>query len=145
MTDMKIVLLESLAVSQETLDELVAPVMAAGHTFETWERTEDEAELIRRCKDADVLMLANMPLPGKVIRACEHLKLINIAFTGVDHVDLAACRDMGVKVVNAAGYSTGAVAELTIGQMISLLRHVPDIVYIKKALQKRSFSAALNT
>ncbi len=126
MTDMKIVLLESLAVSQETLNELTAHLIAAGHTFETWERTEDEAELIRRCKDADVLMLANMPLPGKVIRACEHLKLIDIAFTGVDHVDLSACRDMGVKVVNAAGYSTGAVAELTIGQMIALLRHVPE-------------------
>lgn len=121
---MNIVLLESLGISGALLDELTAPLLAAGHRFTAWERTDDQEELIRRCKDADVLMLANMPLRGEVIRACEHLKFIDVAFTGVDHVDLAAAREKGVAVSNAAGYSTQAVAELAVGQMISLLRNV---------------------
>ncbi|MCH5286378.1 MAG: hydroxyacid dehydrogenase [Christensenellaceae bacterium] len=121
---MNIVLLESLGIPGELLEELTAPLTAAGHSFTAYERTTDEAKLIEECRDADVLMLANMPLPGSVIRACEHLKYINIAFTGVDHVDMAAAKEKGLAVSNAAGYATQAVAELTIGQMISLLRNV---------------------
>ena len=121
---MNIVLLESLGIPDTLLEELAAPLRAAGHTFTAYERTEDQMELIARCMDADVLMLANMPLKGEVIRACKRLKFIDVAFTGVDHVDLAAARDMGAAVSNAAGYSTQAVAELTIGQMIALLRNV---------------------
>ena len=121
---MKIALLESLGIPDSLLTELIAPLTAAGHIFATYERTADEAKLIGECRDADVLMLANMPLPGSVIRACEHLQYINIAFTGVDHVDMIAAKEKGVAVSNAAGYATQAVAELTIGQMISLLRNV---------------------
>lgn len=122
---MNIVLLESLGIPDSLLGEFAAPLRAAGHSFAAYERTADEEKLIAQCRDADVLMLANMPLPGSVIRACEHLRYINIAFTGVDHVDMAAAREKGVAVSNAAGYATQAVAELTLGQMISLLRNVP--------------------
>ena len=121
---MKIVLLESLGIPESLLEELTAPLKAAGHDFVAYERTTDETKLIEECRDADVLMLANMPLPGSVINACKHLKYINIAFTGVDHVDMAAAKAKGLAVSNAAGYATQAVAELTIGQMISLLRNV---------------------
>lgn len=120
---MNIVLLENLGIPSALLEELAAPLRRAGHTFTAWERTDDQAELIRRCRDADVLMLANMPLRGEVIRACPKLKFIDVAFTGVDHVDLAAVREMGAALSNAAGYSTQAVAELTLGQMITLLRN----------------------
>ena len=71
---MKIVLLESLGIPDSLLQELTAPLTAAGHTFLAYERTTDEAKLIGECRDADVLMLANMPLPGSVIRAFEYLK-----------------------------------------------------------------------
>ena len=124
---MKIVLLESLGVPDSLIDELAAPLRADGHTFITYDRTDDEAQLIAQAQDADVLMLANMPLSGNVIRACRQLKFIDIAFTGVDHVDIAAAKDMDVRVSNAAGYSTQAVAELTVGQMLALLRNVPQV------------------
>lgn len=124
---MKIVLLESLGVPDALVDELSAPFVGAGHTFVRYDRTDDEDVLISRCEGADVLMLANMPLSGRVIRACGALKFIDIAFTGVDHVDLHAAREMGAAVSNAAGYSTQAVAELTIGQMLALLRNVPAV------------------
>lgn len=124
---MKIVLLESLAIPRQQLDSLVAPLLAAGHEFQAFERAYDEDALICEGKDADVLILANMPLSGRVIRACERVKLINVAFTGVDHIDLTACREQGIAVSNAAGYATRAVAELTVGQMLSLLRNIPAV------------------
>lgn len=124
---MKIVLLESLGVPDSLIDELAAPLRADGHTFIAYDRTDDEAQLIKQAQDADVLMLANMPLTGSVIRACNQLKFINIAFTGVDHVDIAAAKEMDVRVSNAAGYSTQAVAELAVGQMLALLRNVPQV------------------
>jgi len=124
---MKIVLLESLGVSDALLTELAAPLLAQGHTFCTYARTNDENQLIEEAQDADVLMLANMPLSGRVIRACKRLQFIDVAFTGVDHVDLEAAREAGAAVSNAAGYSTQAVAELTIAQMLALLRNVPAV------------------
>ena len=111
---MKIVLLESLGIPPEALARRTAPLTAAGHTFAAFERSADPAVLIQHSQDADVLMLANMPLPGQVIRACKQLKFIDVAFTGVD-------------VSNASGYSNDSVAELTLCMALSLLRNLPQV------------------
>ena len=124
---MKIVLLESLGIPAELLKSYADKLEAKGHTFDSYEKNTDAQVQIDRAKDADVIMIANMPLKGEVIRACKNLKFINVAFTGVDHVDLAAAKEMGVKVSNASGYSTQSVAELALGMMLSLLRNVPQV------------------
>lgn len=124
---MKIVLLESLGISREKLEECARPFVEAGHTFEAYERTDDLDELVRRGKDAQAVMLANMPLRKNVTSQWDSLKFLDIAFTGVDHVDLDILREKGVQVSNAAGYSTQAVAELALSMMLSLLRHVPQV------------------
>ena len=124
---MKIVLLESLGIPAELLKSYADKLEAKGHTFAAYDKNTDAQVQIDRAKDADVIMIANMPLKGEVIRACKNLKFINVAFTGVDHVDLAAAKEMGVKVSNASGYSTQSVAELALGMMLSLLRNVPQV------------------
>lgn len=124
---MNIVLLESLGIAPSLLERFADQLRSAGHQFTAWERSDNEEVLIERAQDADVLMLANMPLSGRVIRACTHLQFIDIAFTGVDHVDLEAAREKGVAVSNASGYSTVAVSELTLGLALSLLRNVPQV------------------
>ena len=48
-----------------------------------------------------------------------------MAFTGVDHIDVDFCKEKGICVCNAAGYSTNAVAELAFGLAISVLRNIP--------------------
>lgn len=124
---MNIVLLEPLGVSDAVLDSFVRPLTDGGHTFTAYPKDTDPQKQIERAKDADVIMIANMPLSGEVISACPNLKFIDVAFTGVDHVDLDACRARGVKVSNAAGYSTQAVAELAVCMALSLLRNVPQV------------------
>lgn len=124
---MNIVLLESLGVPEEVLNACAKPLVDAGHTFKAYPKNTDPKVQIERAKDADVIMIANMPLSGEVITACPNLKYIDVAFTGVDHVDLEAAKAKGVKVSNAAGYSNEAVAELTLCMMLALLRNVPQV------------------
>ena len=83
-----------------------------------------DADLITVVKDADVLLLSNRPLSGNVIKACPKLKLICVAFTGIDHVDQETCKKRGIVIHNAAGYAVHAVSELAIGLMIALLRRI---------------------
>ena len=124
---MKIVLLESLGISQELLDSYVKPLTEKGYEFAAYERNDDVAVQIEESKDADILIIANMPLKAEVINACPNLKYIDVAFTGVDHVALDAAKARGIKVSNASGYSTVAVAELTIAMILDLLRRVPQV------------------
>ncbi len=123
---MNIVLLESLAIGDSVLNTHVEKLVQNGHSFRAFERTTDVPTLIEEAREADVIMIANMPLPGEVISACPNLKFIDVAFTGVDHVDLAAAKAKGVAVSNASGYSNQSVAELVLGMTISLLRNIPQ-------------------
>ena len=124
---MNIVILESLSIPQAELDELKAPFDKMGYTFKIYEKSTDIPTLIDRAKDADVIMLANMPLPADVINACPKLKFINVAFTGVDHVAMDAVRKRNIVVSNASGYSNDSVAELGVGLILGLLRNIPQV------------------
>lgn len=77
-----------------------------------------------RCEDADIIMLANMPLSREAIERASHLQYIDVAFTGVDHIPMDEAGKRGIAVSNASGYATQAVAELCISFMIQLLRNV---------------------
>ena len=124
---MKIAIMESLAVSSEELALRKLPFEKEGHVFAEFERMADIPTLIEEAKDADVMILANMPMPKEVINACKNLKYIDIAFTGVDHVAMDAVRAKGITASNASGYSNESVAELGIGLAIDLLRNIPQV------------------
>lgn len=121
---MQIVLLESLGVSGEVLQKHVQKLESMGHSFTAYEKNTDPAVQTERCRNADVVMLANMPLSEAAVEKAENLKFIDVAFTGVDHIPMEAARKKGIAVSNASGYATQAVAELCISFMIQLLRNV---------------------
>lgn len=124
---MKIALLEPLGVSADRITELARPLEEAGHTFTYYDtKTTDADELARRSADADVVMIANNPYPARVIESADNLKMIAVAFTGIDHVGLDACRERNIAVCNCVGYSDVSVAELTIGLTIDVLRRVAE-------------------
>lgn len=124
---MKIALLEPLGVSADRIAELARPLEEAGHTFTYYDtKTTDADELARRSADADVVMIANNPYPARVIEGADNLEMIAVAFTGIDHVGLDACRERNIAVCNCAGYSDVSVAELTIGLTIDVLRRVAE-------------------
>lgn len=122
---MKIVNLESLGISEKEFNRISKPLTDSGHELVVYDdgKTDDET-LKMRIKDAEILVLANMPLSGEVIGAAEKLKYISVAFTGYDHIDLEKCKEKGIQVSNAGGYSTHSVAELTLGLIVALLRKI---------------------
>ena len=120
----KIVIMESLGISDEELAARKAPFEAKGHVFAVYPKTTDPQKLIEEARDADAMILANMPMPADVLRQCSRLKFIDIAFTGVDHVGLDAAKEKGISVSNASGYSNEAVSELVIGMVCSLARNL---------------------
>lgn len=120
---MKIVLLEPLRVPDETIAELSLALKDKGYDFESYsERTTDPKELAERTKDADIVIIANTPYPKESFENADQLKLINVAFTGTDHVDVKFATENNIKVANASGYATQAVAELTIGLTMGVYR-----------------------
>lgn len=124
---MHIVLTEPLGITEGALRDFSAPLLAAGHEFTYYpDKASDDVILAERLKDADVALIANRPLPESVLKQCEKLRYIDVAFTGYDHVAMDYCREKNILVSNAAGYSDQTVAEITLGFALSLLRKLPE-------------------
>jgi phosphoglycerate dehydrogenase-like enzyme len=123
---MIIKIIEPIGESEEAIRSRVGRLLdEGGHSiFVCDTRGMADVDLIKLVKDADVLLLSNRPLSANVISACPELKLICVAFTGIDHVDQEACKARGIVLHNAAGYAVHAVSELAIGLMIALLRRI---------------------
>lgn len=95
------------------------------HNFTYYKtKTTDINELIKRSKDQDIVMIANNPYPREVIEQANNLKLIAVAFAGIDHIDLKACKERNIEVLNCPNYSNVAVSELVIGLTLNLLRKI---------------------
>lgn len=124
---MKIVLLEDLGVSEQRIEEEAKKLEKLGHEFNSFSRTDDLNEQLEETKDADVIILANMPMNEKLIQNNPNLKFIDVAFTGVDHIPTALAKEKGIAVSNASGYATDAVAELAIFGMINRLRKLDEL------------------
>lgn len=124
---MKISLLEPIGIDAELMSELSAPLREKGHEFVFYDnKTTDKDELLRRACDSDIVMIANNPLPDSVIEQCNKLKMLDVAFTGIDHVGQKACKEKDIMICNAAGYSNETVSELAVGMAIAVLRKIAD-------------------
>lgn len=87
-------------------------------------QTTSPEEVLERCHDAEIVITNKVVLDAEKIAALPNLRLICVAATGMNNVDLEAAAEHGVEVRNAVGYSTYAVAETTIGSALALLREV---------------------
>ena len=120
---MKIVFLEPLGLTVEAVERACDELKKHGHEVVVYPDRKPEKN-IERAADADIVVESNMPLRKDFLDACPKLKMLSIAFTGLDHIDMEECKRRNIVVKNAAGYSTEAVAEETICMMIGLYRHV---------------------
>jgi len=122
---MKITILEPIGITSENLVKIKADFESSGHEFFAYDNKPDnDAEIIKRAKNSDVIIVSNLPISEEVINQCTCLKMISVAFAGVDHIPMDLCRDKNIIVSNAAGYSNHAVAELVIGSVINLNRRL---------------------
>lgn len=122
---MKIAMLENLGCSPELVESNRKKLESLGHELAVFQKTDDIETLKKQVKDAEIILLANMPLPAEVLAAAPKARFIDVAFTGVDHIPMEDAKKRGIAVSNASGYADEAVAELCISFMIQLLRQLP--------------------
>jgi D-3-phosphoglycerate dehydrogenase len=83
-----------------------------------------EADLLEIIFDFDILIAGTEPITAQVMERATRLKLISRVGIGLDSVDLLAARQRGIEVCYTPDAPSAAVAELTIGLMLDLLRAV---------------------
>lgn len=77
-------------------------------------------EMASRVADVDVIVVNKVRCNAQTLREAKQLRLICIAATGFDNIDIPYCREKGIAVCNVIGYSTDSVAQLTLAMVLSL-------------------------
>lgn len=83
-------------------------------------------EILQRIKDADIVITSSVDIRGDIIKQCKSLKMICLACSGYNRVDIKACNKLGIKVTNVPSYATKAVAEHTFALLLSLMKKVRE-------------------
>ncbi|MDD0975164.1 2-hydroxyacid dehydrogenase [Pseudomonas fontis] len=79
-----------------------------------------------RLQGASVAISNKVHLDAATLAACPDLKLILVAATGTNNVDLQAARAQGIVVSNCQGYGTPSVAQHTLALLLALATRLPD-------------------
>ena len=114
----KIVFLDEYSIAGRSLDKITSQ-----GEYVAYENTKKE-EVVERLRGADIAITNKVVIDGEAMRQLPDLKLICIAATGMNNVDLEAAKELGIEVKNAVGYSTISVAETTITSSLALARNV---------------------
>lgn len=103
-------------------------------------------QVVERLAHAEVAISNKVPLMAAQLSQLPRLRLIAVAATGTNNVDLDYCREHGIAVCNVSGYSTDSVAEHTFALLLALRRQVhsyhADVV--AGAWQRSAHFALLN-
>ena len=86
----------------------------------------NESQIIERLQGAQVAIVNKLRLGDEVFNACPDLKLILVAATGLNNIDLAAARQRGISVCNCQGYGTATVAQHALMLLLALATRLPD-------------------
>lgn len=121
---MKIVITESLGVSKERIEAVCQAHLGDEAELVIYEDRAEGDAFVSRVSGADIIMEVNQPIDRAVLERCPDLKMIAVAFAGIDHIDMDACEELGIKVANCPGYSASAVAELVFGFLTMLKRNL---------------------
>ena len=134
---MKIVILDSGTLGAD-ID--LEPIRALGDVIE-YKQTLP-GEIAERLTDADVAVLNKCKLNRENLADAKNLKLICVAATGYDNIDLPFCRERGIALCNVPGYSTDSVAQLSVSMALSLVTHLDEFrAFVHSGKYSRSGSA----
>ncbi|MBH5328615.1 D-2-hydroxyacid dehydrogenase [Eikenella sp. S3360] len=94
------------------------------HTLREYPATAPE-ELNQRLAGAQIAITNKVSIRAEHLAANPQLKLIAVAATGFDHIDVAAAKAAGVTVCNVRNYSSESVAQHAFMMLLALIRHLP--------------------
>lgn len=114
---MKIVLLDALTFGDTDLSGF--DKLGEVEVFQTTSKEQTQ----ERITDADVIVTNKVVITDELMDSAKNLKLICVAATGMNNVDLEAAKSRGIEVKNVAGYSTDSVIQHTFSILFYLLGH----------------------
>lgn len=95
-------------------------------------------ETLNRIKNADIIV-TNKVVISKEMMQQSQLKLICVAATGMNNIDLEFAKEANIEVKNVAGYSTNSVAQLTFSFVLKFMQHLDFYdEYVKKGNWQKS-------
>jgi len=135
MENYKIVFLDKETLSPETV--LRTPNFP--HEIKVYQSTH-ESEASERIADAEIVIVNKVPLGKAAIEGAKNLKLIAVAATGYDRIDIESCKARNVTVSNIRDYAKNTVPEHTFALILALRRSI--IPYRQSVLDSRWQDAA---
>lgn len=100
------------------------PTPSFPHIWRSYPYTRPE-DVVERLRDASIVLTCSVPLREEQLRQLPGLRMISLALTGTDIVDVDYCLEHGIMVTNVPGYAQNTVAEHTIAMILDLLRRTP--------------------
>lgn len=80
----------------------------------------DQNDVLKRCANTEVIITNKTQLTKELLTELPHVKLICVAATGTNNIDIAAARELGIAVTNVSGYSTPSVSQYVFSQLLRL-------------------------
>lgn len=124
----KIVFLDAGSIGE---DISLSPISSLGE-FVSYYST-DPSEVFERISLCDVLIVNKVEIRRSQIDAASNLKLICVAATGTNNIDIEYANSKGIEVKNVAGYSTNSVSQVTMAMLLSLACKIPYYDYKVKS------------
>ncbi len=119
---MKIVVLDGNALNP---GDLSWDAMRALGEFCVYDRTPKN-EVINRIGDAEIVITNKCEITEEIMNACPSIRYIGILATGYNIIDIAAAKKRNIPVCNIPNYSTNAVAQFTVGLMLTLASRIGE-------------------
>jgi glycerate dehydrogenase len=118
---MKIVILDGQAVNP---GDLSWDCFNQFGTVTVYQNTANEADVITRIADNEIVLVNKAPITAAVLEACPAVRLICVVATGYNIVDCKAARAKGIPVCNVPSYGTDAVAQFTIALLLEICHRI---------------------
>ena len=117
--------MKGVLLDHDSLDAGDLDLSALERCFSHWQSypaTRPE-QLAERIAGAEVVISNKVHLDGTVLRQARQLRLVCVAATGTNNVDLEAAHERGIRVCNVLAYATPSVVEHVFTQLLALVRH----------------------
>lgn len=94
-------------------------------TLTVYDRTDrDDAAIISRIGDAQIVITNKTPITEKVMASCPSIQLISVLATGFDVVDISAAKAHHITVCNVPAYGTATVSQYAIALLLEICHHI---------------------
>lgn len=89
-----------------------------------WKEYDETApeQIVERAREATILLINKLPLTAQTLEQLPKLRMVGVAATGTDKIDIRACAARGIVVSNIRGYATKTVPEHTFALILALQR-----------------------